>query len=59
MSVKLYARELYRLFREVESLERKLKETPFENQGGVAEALRKARAEKERLRRILDGSIGR
>ena len=59
MSIRLLARDLYRLQKEVEQLEEKLAATPEEKRSEIADALRKARAEKESLRRALDGQIGR
>ena len=59
MSIRLLARDLYRLQKEVERLEEKLAATPEVKRREIAEALRKARAEKESLRRALDGQIGR
>lgn len=59
MSIKLLARDLYRLQKEVERLEEQLADTPGEKRHEIEEALRKTRAEKESLRRALDGQIGR
>lgn len=59
MSIKLLARDLYRLQKMVESLEQKLAAAPMEQQAEILESLRKVRAEKEAVRRALDGQIGR
>jgi uncharacterized protein (DUF3084 family) len=59
MSIKLLARDLYRLQKEVERLEENLAAAPMEERNRIKEALRKVRAEKERVRRALDGQIGR
>jgi hypothetical protein len=59
MSIKLLARDLYRLQKEVERLEENLAAARMEERNRIEEALRKVRAEKERLRRALDGQIGR
>jgi hypothetical protein len=59
MSIKLLARDLYRLQKEVERLEEDLAAAPMEKRGRIEESLRKVRAEKERVRRALDGQIGR
>jgi phage FluMu protein gp41 len=59
MSIKLLARDLYRLQKEVEHLEQRLAAAPMKERGRMEEALRKIRAEKERVRRALDGQIGR
>jgi hypothetical protein len=59
MSIKLLARDLYRLQKEIERLERNLDAAPMRERVRIEEALRKVRAEKERVRRALDGKIGR
>jgi len=59
MSIKLLARDLYRLQQEVERLEEKLAAAPAEKRAGIEEALRRTRAEKQSVRRALDGQIGR
>ena len=59
MSIKLLARDLYRLQQEVERLEEKLAAAPADKRAGIEEALRKARAEKQSVRRALDGQVGR
>jgi len=59
MSIKLLARDLYRLQKEVECLERSLAAAPMRERVQIEERLRKVRAEKERVRRALDGQIGR
>jgi hypothetical protein len=59
MSIKLLARELYQLQKEVERLEARMAAAPLEERCRIEEALRSARAERERMRRALDGRIGR
>ncbi len=59
MSIRMLARDLYRLHREVEQLERELQNAPDREKARISERLRKARAEKEELRRILDGQLER
>jgi Mg-chelatase subunit ChlD len=59
MSIRLLARELYALHRKVEKLEKRICKTPFEDQAPLKEALRRAKAEKTRLERILDGKLDR
>lgn len=59
MSIKILARDLYRLQRMVASLEQKLKSAPLEQRAEIEESLRKARADKAMVRRALDGRIGR
>jgi len=59
MSIKLIARDLYHLIREVEELERKIKQTPLDQQAPLREQLRRAKADRDYLRRVLDGRKGR
>ena len=56
MSIRLIARELYRLQQEVEQLEKELPRAPTEQYEGLQDQLRKKRAERNRMRRALDGS---
>ena len=58
MSIRFIARDLYRLHREVEKIERELQQAPAGRVQEVKERLRKAKAERKRLRRALDGSKG-
>jgi uncharacterized protein (UPF0335 family) len=55
MPIRMIAQELYRLLQEVERLERELKKVPFEKQATIKDLLRKAKAERDRLRAILEG----
>ncbi|OGQ95648.1 MAG: hypothetical protein A2521_17285 [Deltaproteobacteria bacterium RIFOXYD12_FULL_57_12] len=55
MSIRLIARELYRLQQEVDRLERELQATPWPEQEAFREKLRKARAAWQQVRNILDG----
>jgi hypothetical protein len=55
MPIRMIAQELYRLLKEVERLEKELKNVPFEKQTKIKDQLRKAKAEKDRLRAILEG----
>lgn len=56
MSIRLIARDLYRLIREVAELEKQIDDAPPERQEALTEELRKANAERKCLRRVLDGS---
>ena len=56
MSIRLIAQELYQLEQEVERLEKRLKGAPAGQKEDLEEALRKTRAERNRMRRILEGS---
>jgi len=55
MSIRMIAQELYRLLKEVERLEKELQEVPFEKQADLKDRLRKAKAERDRLRATLEG----
>lgn len=59
MSIKLLARDLYRLQQQIERLEKELAQAPVDKHGEIETALRSLRAEKMSLRRALDGQIGR
>ncbi len=52
----MIARELYRIRKEVEELEEKLKNTSYEKQGEIKDLLRKQKAELIRMQRMLDGA---
>jgi hypothetical protein len=59
MSIRLIALELYGIMKEVEALERQIQELPPHKQTASAtlqEKLRKAKAEQERIRKILEGA---
>ena len=55
MPIRMIAQELYQLIRDVERLEKELKNVPFEQQANIKDLLRKAKAERDRVRAILDG----
>jgi protein-arginine kinase activator protein McsA len=55
MTIRMIAQELYRLIQEVESLENKLKNLPFEKQAEIKDKLRKTKAERDRVHAILEG----
>ncbi len=56
MSIQLIARDLYRLIREVEDLEKQIQEAPVESRAVFEDRLRRLKAEREELRRMLEGS---
>lgn len=58
MSIRLIARDLYRLEREVEQLEKEIAEASPEKQAELEDRLRKGKSERDRMRRILEGSKG-
>lgn len=59
MTIRLLAQDLYRYQKMVERLEKDLAAAPIGNRTVIEEKLRKARAEKEFLRRALDGQLER
>ena len=56
MSIRLIARDLYRLIRKVSDLEKQIDDALMERQEELTDELRKAKAERDHLRRVLDGS---
>jgi len=59
MSIRLIALELYGIMKEVEALERQVQELPPHEQTSratIQEKLRRAMADQERIRRILEGA---
>jgi hypothetical protein len=56
MSIRLIARDLYRLIRKVSDLEKQIDDAPMERQEELTDELRKAKAERDHLRQVLDGS---
>ncbi len=56
MSIRMIAKDLYRLRQEVEKLEEQIKNSPVEKQERIKDSLRKLRAEQERMRRMLEGA---
>ena len=55
MSVRLIARDLYRLYRAVARLENLLQQAPSPDKERLEAELRKARAEYQRVKQALDG----
>jgi hypothetical protein len=56
MSVRMIARDLYRLQQEVDRLETQLKACPPEKREELEDQFRKAKAERDRVKRMLEGS---
>jgi len=52
----MIARELYSLQQEVERLEDQVRSAPPEKQEAMKERLRKLKAERHRMRKVLDGA---
>jgi hypothetical protein len=59
MSLRLLAQELYRLLREIQTLEKALETASVARRMELEETLRAKRAEKIRLQRLLDGRLDR
>ena len=59
MTIREIAKHLYRLQQEVKTLEKKLEDAPLETQVEIEQQLRKAKANRERMRRILNGQLDR
>jgi hypothetical protein len=58
MSIRDIAKELYRLAKVVDRLETEFETAPPEERVLLEEKLRKAKAERDAVRRILDGRKG-
>jgi hypothetical protein len=58
MSIRLIARDLYRLEQEVDTLEKAIATASPDRIEALKEKLRKARAERNRMRQALDGQKG-
>lgn len=56
MSIRIIAKDLYRLRQEVEKLEEQLENAPLEKRETVRDLLRKQRAELKKVQRMLDGA---
>lgn len=56
MSIKLIARDLYAIIREVEAAERELANAPADQKDAMADRLRKLTVERDRIRRALNGN---
>jgi hypothetical protein len=56
MSLRMIARDLYRLQQEVDGLESQLKACPPAKREELEDQFRKAKAERDRVKRMLEGS---
>lgn len=59
MSIRMIALELYKIIKSVEELERKLQALPPDDlaeRSKVEDDLRRAKAEEQRIRKMLDGA---
>jgi hypothetical protein len=55
MSIRLIAVDLYKTIQKVEAIEAELAEAPWDKREALKEKLRRAKAERDQMRRILDG----
>jgi hypothetical protein len=55
MPIRMIAQELYRLLQEAEKVEKQLQNAPFEKHEEIKDQLRKLKAERNRMRDILEG----
>jgi len=59
MSIRLIARDLYRLQQAVDRLEEKLAQAPTHLRDRLQRELHRARSERDEVRRMLDGRLDR
>jgi len=59
MSLRLIARDLYRLQQTVDRLEKELAQSPPALRDGVKRKLNRAKSERDHVRRMLDGRLDR
>ena len=55
MSIRMIAKELYLLQQEVDKIEKQIQESPKSKRPELEEMLRKAKAERNRMKSILEG----
>ncbi len=55
MSIRLIAKDLYDLIKKVEKLEKRIEDAPPDKRDRLMDDLRKLKAERNQMRRILDG----
>jgi len=59
MSIRMIAKDLYRLIRDAEEIEKKIEQTHPEKRAMLEEQLRKANAEVRQMRDMLEGQKDR
>ena len=59
MSLRLIARDLYRLQQAVDRLEKELDQAPPNRRDGIKRRLDRAKSERDHVRRMLDGRLDR
>lgn len=55
MPIRMIAKELYEAIKAVEKIEKQIAKAPFEKQQALKDQLRRAKAERNRIRNILEG----
>jgi len=58
MAIRMIAKELYLLVKEVEKIEKQIENAPADKHEELKDQLRKATAERNRMRNILEGKKG-
>ncbi len=56
MSIRMIAKDLYHLMKQVEDVEKQMTNASFERQERLKEKLRKLKAERDRMHRMLEGA---
>lgn len=59
MSLRLIARDLYRLQQKVDRLEKALAEAPYARREALEGELKQAKSERNMVKRLLDGRLDR
>ena len=59
MSLRLIAKDLYRLQQAVDRLEKQLADSPVHKRHELRHSLERAKLERDQMRRILDGRLDR
>lgn len=59
MSLRLIARDLYRLQQVVDQLEKALEDAPYARREALERELKRAMSERELVKRMLDGRLDR
>lgn len=59
MPIRMIAKELYRLLKDVEKIEKQLLDAPREKHDVIKDKLRKKKAELNRMRAVLEGKKDR
>ena len=57
MSIRLIAKALYQVQKEVEKIEKQIENASYEERVEMEDQLRKAKAERDRIRRVLNGCL--